>query len=161
MSELRAIIRELLAEELAALRAEALGRLAVEQVAVGTEAELTKFALMVARRAREESGFLAALEAGSVRFVPAAVPVGGLPSPVSAARPLGAATRTDADPSITLVAPAPPAVPELHKGLITERDIAAIEHGEKRLRITKNARMTPLAVDEARRRGIRIERTLA
>jgi hypothetical protein len=52
-------------------------------------------------------------------------------------------------------------VPELRKGLITERDIACVAEGETRLRITKQARLTPLAGDEARRRGIRIERTLS
>ena len=62
---------------------------------------------------------------------------------------------------MTLVTTMPAAVPELRKGLITERDIAAVAEGEVRLRVAKTARLTPLAGDEARRRGIRIERTLA
>jgi hypothetical protein len=55
----------------------------------------------------------------------------------------------------------PPTVPELRKSLVTERDIAAVAQGQTRLRVLKTARLTPLAGDEARRRAIRIERTLA
>jgi hypothetical protein len=62
---------------------------------------------------------------------------------------------------MTLVTTLPARVPELLKGLITERDIAGIAEGETRLRISKTARLTPLAGDEARRRGLRIERTSA
>ncbi len=61
----------------------------------------------------------------------------------------------------TFVTTIPPKVPELSKSLITERDLAAVPNGETRLRITKTALLTPLANDEARRRGIRIERTIA
>jgi hypothetical protein len=54
--------------------------------------------------------------------------------------------------------PAKPAPDGLDKALITERDIAALS-GARVLRIGKGARLTPLARDEARRRGIRIERS--
>lgn len=151
MSDLRALIRDLLSEEIAALRAEILGGAQAERVAVGNEAELTAFALNIARRA-QEPGFTAALEAGRIRYSP----VQAAPAPVPATAP---APRPAAP--VALVATAPPSVPELRKGLITERDIAAVAEGEPRLRITKTARLTPLAGDEARRRGIRIERTLA
>ena len=148
MSDLRALIRELLAEEIAALRAE-IGAAPTERVAVGTEAELTDFALDVVRRAREP-GFLAALEAGRIRFAPA-----GPAAARAALPPMPAAA------AVTLVTTTPPSTPELRKALISERDIAAIAEGETRLRIAKAARLTPLACDEARRRGIRIERTPA
>lgn len=155
MSDLRALIRELLSEEIAALRAEILGGAAVEWVAVGTEAELSDFALNVARRA-QEPGFLSALEAGRIRFAPqAGVNAGGaervqtISAPVPVPQP------------VRLVTTMPARVPEISKGLVTERDIAAIAEGETRLRIAKTARLTPLAGDEARRRGIRIERTSA
>ncbi len=161
MSELRAIIRELLTEELEVLRAELLGRPQAERVSVGTESELTGFAMMIARRARDEPEFMTALEAGRIRFAPAAVPSVGVPHSIASAQTVAVTAPANAPLPTPLVAPSPPPVPELRKRLITERDIAAVEHGEKRLRIIKNARMTPLAADEARRRGIRIERTLA
>ncbi|WP_283179739.1 hypothetical protein [Gemmobacter sp. 24YEA27] len=155
MSELRALIRELLSEEIAALRAEILGGgPATERVEVATGAQLTDFALTIARRA-QEPGFLAGLEAGQIRFAP----VASAPTPV--------AMRDFADPAASappvarLVTTVPAGIPELRKTLVTERDIAAIGEGETRLRITRQARLTPLAGDEARRRGIRIERTLA
>lgn len=160
--ELRAVIRELLVEELAAVRAELSGAPQVERAAVGSEADLTDFALKIARRAQDEPGFVAALEAGRIRFAPLGAPAGQPPHPAAIALPVAAATAPAlATGSVPLVASMPPSVPELRKGLITERDVAAIARGETRLRIAKSARMTPLATDEARRRGIRIERTLA
>jgi len=156
MSDLRALVRELLSEEIAALRAEILGGNAVERVAVGTEAELNDFALNVARRA-QEPGFLSALEAGRIRFAPQAGAAAG--AGVERAQTLSAPPSPPQP--VRLVTTLPAVVPEIRKGLVTERDIAAIAEGETRLRIAKTARLTPLAGDEARRRGIRIERTSA
>jgi hypothetical protein len=159
MSDLRALIRELLSEEIAALRTEALAQSQVERVAAGSEAELTDFALNVAARA-QEPGFLAALQAGRIRFAPVAA--AAIPGPVSSsAAPEAPRASPPRSQPVTLVASNPVPVPELRKGLITERDIAAIAPGETRLRITKTARLTPLACDEVRRRRLRIERTLA
>lgn len=159
MSDLRALIRELLSEEIAALRAEVLGGAAAERVCVGTERELTDFALTVARRV-QEPGFLDALEAGRIRYAPAGAPVEAAPSATPAAG-RGATPSPSAPQPATLVTTVPAPVPELRKGLVTERDIAALGEGDIRLRVARNARLTPLASDEARRRGIRIERTLA
>ncbi|MFC4625569.1 hypothetical protein ACFO1V_10125 [Daeguia caeni] len=161
MGDIRSLIREILAEEIASIRAELLGGPTVEHVSVGTETELTDFALSVLRRA-EDPAFVAAMKAGCIRFRPEAsshilsaapIVVQAAAEPVSRVSP-----RSEPLPFVSTV---PPSVPELRKGLITERDIAAIEEGTTRLRITKQARVTPLAGDEARRRGIRIERTLA
>lgn len=173
MSELRSLIRQILAEEIAGLAgagalAGAFGGPQVERVRAGCEAELTAFALSVLDRA-QEPGFAAALREGRLRFAPedagdgtgngwpgpaSAVPVHAAPAPYRAPMPAHAAP-------VTLVATVPSPVPELRKGLVTERDIAAIAEGESRLRVMKTARITPLAGDEARRRGIRIERILA
>lgn len=152
MNDLRALIRELLSDEIAALRAEMLGGQQVERVRVGSGAALTEFALSVLNRA-QEPGFAAALRDGRLRFEPEGVPSvpvssHALPQPVVV------------QPA-TLVTTVPATVPELRKALITERDIATIAEGETRLRITRTARLTPLAADEARRRRIRIERTAA
>ena len=113
-------------------------------------------AQQIADRANDP-GFVSALRNGRLHFEPvrnvgAHERVGQLPP---------AAMRTPAaKQSEILVTTIPPKVPELSKSLITERDLAAVANGETRLRITKTARLTPLANDEARRRGIRIERTI-
>lgn len=153
MSDLRALIREMLSEEIAAIRSELLGGPQVERVRIGSGADLTEFALSVLRRA-QDPGFAAALREGRIRFEPE-----GAPAPYAA--PVHPAPPPVVAQPATLVTTLPAPVPELRKGLVTERDIAAVAEGETRLRITKTARLTPLAGDEARRRGIRIERTLA
>jgi len=166
MSELRSLIRQILAEEIAGLVPGIVAGPQVERVRVGTEADLTDFALSVLERA-QEPGFAAALREGRIRFAPEgaasfhAAPAYAPPVFASSAERVAPAARREAAQPITLVTTMPAAVPELKKGLITERDIAAIAEGETRLRIGKSARLTPLAGDEARRRGIRIERTLA
>lgn len=181
MSELRSLIRQILAEEIAGLGLGSgnAGGPRVERVRVDCEAQLTDFALQVLERA-QDPGFVAALRDGRLRFAPEMAaghhggPVQAYAAPVHAAPAYAAPAYATAQlhgahslapvqaaQPITLVASVPATVPELRKGLITERDIAAIAEGETRLRIGKKARMTPLAGDEARRRGIRIERTLA
>ncbi|MFC3084881.1 hypothetical protein [Tabrizicola soli] len=154
MTDLRALVRELLSEEIAAIRAELLGGLQVERVRVNSGADLTDFAQSVARRAQDPA-FAAALRDGRLRFELDG-PGCSAPAPAPAAARIPVAAQP-----MALVTTVPAAVPELRKGLITERDIAGIAEGETRLRLTKSARLTPLAGDEARRRGIRIERTLA
>lgn len=161
MSELRSLIRQILAEEIAGLVPGIVAGPQVERVRVGTEADLTDFALSVLERA-QEPGFAAALREGRIRFAPeGAASFHAAPAYAPPAERVAPAARREAAQPITLVTTMPATVPELKKGLITERDIAAIAEGETRLRIGKSARLTPLAGDEARRRGIRIERTLA
>lgn len=156
MNDLRALIRTLLAEELASLRAEMLAQPQAERVRVGSESELTEFALMVARRAQKPE-FLEALEAGRIRFAPEVA----APTPVAKSVSPEPERPQPASQPRSIVSTMPPTVPELRKNLVTERDIAAVAQGETRLRVMKTARLTPLASDEVRRRGIRIERTLA
>ncbi|MDA9448335.1 hypothetical protein [Bradyrhizobium sp. CCBAU 21360] len=152
-NDLRALIRELLSEEIATLRAEMRGAVQEEYVPVGTGADLTEFALSVMRRASDPT-FAAALREGRVRFLPE--PSATQPTFAPTAQPANVAFK--ATPP-TLVTTVPATVPELMKPLITERDIASVAEGETRLRIGKRSRLTPLAGDEARRRGIRIERS--
>jgi hypothetical protein len=45
------------------------------------------------------------------------------------------------------------------KGLISERDIAKLPAGLASVQVSKRVRFTPLAQDELRRRGVKIERT--
>jgi ethanolamine utilization cobalamin adenosyltransferase len=46
----------------------------------------------------------------------------------------------------------------MRKPIITERDVAALPRDQQRLRIDKKSRLTPLAADELRSRGIKVER---
>ncbi len=155
MSDIRALIRELLAEEIATLRAELTAGPRQETVSLTTAAEVTQFALSVLDRAKDP-GFAAALRSGGLQFVPAGA--GAFQAPAYPPAQVQAFVPV-AQPSV-LVTTVPATVPELTKTLITERDIAAIAPGETRLRIGKCSRLTPLAGDEARRRGIRIERNM-
>lgn len=149
MSDIRAIIREILAEEIAALRTgQDFGR-QQETVSVASSQDLTAFALSVLSRASDPA-FAAAIRDGSLSFVP----LEASPPPRSIAMP-----SSVLKPQAALVTTVPPAIAEIGKSLITERDIASIADGASRIRIGKKSRMTPLAIDEARRRGIRVERS--
>lgn len=153
MDDLRSLIRDLLAEEIAAIRAELLtAGPREERVRVDDARSLTDFALSVIKRAAEP-GFAAALQEGRLRFVPADISTFAAGTAAAAAPP-----AVQARPSV-LVTTVPASVPEITKGLVTERDIAKLPPEATRLRIGRLGRLTPLAVDEARRRGIRIERS--
>lgn len=134
MSGIRDEIRAILREEIAALRAEATA--SVERVRVTSTAELNQFARdLIARAASPE--FSRAVAEGRLTFE--------LAGPAIAAPTMVTSTS-------------PVATPTFEKTLITERDIAGLENTTRSLRLAKDSRLTPLARDEARRRGIRIER---
>lgn len=156
MSDIRSLIRELLAEEIAAIRAELMGSAGPreERVRVDDARALTDFALSVLRRAADP-GFVSALQDGRLMFAPAGVPTFA----ASPAMPAAAYAPPPAPQPSVLVTTVPAAVPEVTKSLITERDIAQLAYDTTRLRIGKRSRLTPLAADETRRRGIRIERS--
>lgn len=137
MSGLRDEIRAILREEIAALTANAPAMPVRERVQISSGAELTRFAQDLIARAADPA-FAARVARGEICFDLAEVrPVGG---PIVTGTPA-------------------PAADVLDKPLVTERDIAALGNGARRLRLGKNSRLTPLARDEARRRGIRIERS--
>ncbi|RWI48951.1 MAG: hypothetical protein EOR16_32425 [Mesorhizobium sp.] len=154
--DIRLLIKEILAEELASLRAAFHGDATVERVSVATSAELSRFALSLLDRANEP-GFASALRNGRLRFEP--VLDFGTVARLEQAPAVAMHTPVVKQPK-TLVTTVPAKVPELTKCLITERDLAVVADGETRLRIKKTARLTPLANDELRRRGIKIERTI-
>ena len=138
MSGLRDEIRSILREEIAALKG---GRqsdvLTSEAVRINSNADLTRFAQDLLTRG-QDSAFAARVTQGRYRFE------------LEQHRPIGA-------PSV--LAPAKPKPNALTKTLVTERDIGALGAGTQVLSIGKTSRLTPLARDEARRRGIRIERS--
>ncbi|WP_420558345.1 hypothetical protein [Roseovarius sp.] len=143
MSALRDEIRAILREEIAALRNEAGGMApAREQVRIASGADLTRFAQELVQRAAEP-GFADRVARGELVF--------DLATPMASAAPAAAAP-----PIVT--GPRRAAPDRLDKSLITERDINALSASARSLRIAPSSRLTPLARDEARRRGIRIER---
>jgi hypothetical protein len=137
MSGLRDEIRAILREEIAALRSGgSSGMPTHETVRIANSADLTRFAQNLIARAADPE-FSERVARGELRFeLGMAQSIGG--------------------PIVT--GPAKPAPNVLDKALITERDIAVLD-GARMLRIGKGSRLTPLARDEARRRGIRIERS--
>lgn len=142
MPGLREEIRAILREEFAALRAETAppaGPLpARERVQIGSSADLTRFAQDLLARAAADPGLATRVAQGDLRFE------------LAETRSMGAPLVTGRP------APAPDVIA---KALVTERDIAALTPGARTLRLARASRLTPLARDEARRRGIRIERS--
>ena len=138
MSGLRDEIRAILREEIAALAAgsRALGPTS-ETVRITSNADLTQFAQHVLARARDPE-FATRVAQGAHRFE------------LQQHRPIGA-------PIVSGTAKLKPNA--LTKTLVTERDIGALGAGTQVLSIGKTSRLTPLARDEARRKGIRIERS--
>lgn len=137
MSALRDEIRAILREELAALRNEVAP--APETVRIETSTDLNRFAQDLLERAQNPD-FVAGVRAGTIRFAL----TGGAVAPSAPARPI-------------VTSPSRPVAELLDKKLVTERDIAELQ--SRHIRLPRHSRITPLAQDEARRKGIRIERT--
>lgn len=139
MSGLRDEIRAILREEIAALTAQApvAAGPVRERVQIASSAELNRFVRdLIARAADPE--FAAQVTKGEILFE------------------LAAHVHTTG----SIVSSTPKESPNvIDKPLVTERDIAAMTGGAQTLRLGRTSRLTPLARDEARRRGIRIERS--
>lgn len=142
-AELRALIREVLRDELAAMRPrEPASQFRHEQVAINSDADLAAFvrrvlALGADSRARAE------IEAGRHVFHLSGAGQGAAGGGEAYGR-AGAAAGS--------------AAVSYERGLVGEREIRNLPEGTARLRIGKTVRLTPLAQDELRRRGIKIER---
>lgn len=144
-AELRALIRDVLREELASAGGRAGAPQARhETVAISSDADLAAFvrrilALGADSRARAE------IEGGRHVFHLArggpAAGVGGNEAHERALPRAGAAPVT------------------CERGLVGEREVRNLPEGTGILRIGRTVRLTPLAQDELRRRRIRIERT--
>jgi hypothetical protein len=127
----RAIIREVLAEELQRFKARP--RVREERVSIATDAELAAFVGRLlelskddrARREIEEKRHIFRLAAGE--------PAG------SPAKPTAKAAR-------------------IESGMVSERQIDALPPGTTQVIIGASVRLTPLARDRARARGITLER---
>lgn len=141
MSAIRDEIRAILREELTALLSEHAGP-QVETVQIENSNDLNAFARYLVEQL-SIPGYADKVQSGELRFV--------LEQPVPMARP----RAIPATPALVGASPTPTA-PLLDKKLITEADLAAFGSGP--LQVPAQARVTPLAKDEARRKGIRIER---
>ena len=134
MSDLRALVREVLSEELARLRPKAdtpaRPQATEEVVTLGANADLAAF---VKRLLAMDGRMRADIEAGRHVFR------------------LGAAGGAQTKPGAAAAA-------RFDRGLITERDVARLDAGAGAIQVGGNVRLTPLAVVELRRRAISIER---
>ena len=154
------LIREVLAEELARLRAD----VREERVRIADDSDLAAFArrvLAVAddRPARE------ALESGRLvfRLDPGA---GGATSTAGRDGPMEGRVRGGREPHAIPGAPPTPASTRgpvgrtemIERGLLSERHVDSLPRGTARVRLGRNVKLTPLARDRLRRRGVTIER---
>ena len=132
--DLRSVIRELLAEELAAIQGEAATPgVREEEVSIDTDEALGAFVKRILELAKDDAA-RAEIEQGRHVF-----------RLVNVTRPEGAAPKA---------APA-----RYERGLVTEKDIAKLPAGIEAIEAGKRVRFTPLARDALRRGGIKIERT--
>ena len=141
--DLRGVIRELLAEELAKLRAGAGGHGGTEprppareeQVSIRSDAELAAFVERLVALMKD-AGARAEIESGRRVFRLAH----GASATVPRARAAAPAARFE-------------------RGLVTEREVQALPAGTAELHAGKRVRLTPLAKDLLRARGIVIRRS--
>lgn len=141
MSDLRLLVREILAAELEKIKRDGPAPRGREEiVSISDDAELDAFVKRLMRMIRD-SCLKADIESGRHVF--------------KLARP-GAAPPRPHQP----LAPRPgPAAVKWEGGVITEREIQNLPENLKSLSVGGSARFTPLARDEIRRRNIKVQRT--
>lgn len=139
MAELKEEIRNLLREELSLMKDEfKLSQTAVEQVVIRSNDDLMAFVHNILGRAADAS-FVRQIKDRTLRFE------------LSKQLSMGTDSFTDRNLDNKKYV-------SIDKILITERDIGKLDSAEKAINIWKSSRLTPLARDEIRRRGIKIER---
>ncbi len=172
MSDLRHMIREILTDEIQALRASMGSALQVpvvrEPVAVSSDYELNAFArhmISIADNPAQRAEFLTGrlqftMNAGrsvASQYIPPTVapatapPMVTAPAPSSTPRPM---------PSLQ-PAGATGVRQTFDKGILTEKDVERLPQETRALTLGQTVRLTPLANDELRRRNIKIERKAA
>lgn len=139
--EIRKIIRELLVEEIASINKESvsLDQKTTSEVIVSirTDEDLMKFVKKILNIVKETDGF-SNIENGDIIF--------HLDVPSSANLNSRSCTSH-------------PTSNKIEDGLITEYDIAKLDENITVFQVLKNAKLTPLAKDELRKKGIKMERT--
>ena len=143
MSELRDLVRQILSEELARMGSPSPSPGVTEEtIAIRSSADLNAFALRLLKQAQDDR-LRSRMEAGHHRFILARDE---------------AATGSAHAHQPRAPAPTAPRQAEFRCGLVTEREIAGLAEGTKKLTIGKSVRLTPLARDELSCRGITLER---
>ena len=153
------LIREVLAEELARLRVGT----REERVRIAGDADLAAFAKRMlavaddreAREAFEKGKFVFRLDGGAGADAGSGGAGGGRGRGVREAAAGGAASPPPVAPS----RPAAGHTEVIERGLFSERHAERLPRETARVRLGREVRMTPLARDRLRRRGIAIERT--
>lgn len=143
--DIRAMIREVLREELSArglARPQSAPQIREEGVTLASDADLAAFVRRILTLAND-SRARADVENGRHIFRLAAATTG-----TQAA--VEAYERPQPRPSLAPVS--------FERGLVNEREIRNLPEGTVAVRVGKTVRLTPLAQDELRRRGIKIER---
>jgi hypothetical protein len=140
MSALRDEIRAILREEIAALKGEVSGPV-TETVRINSSSDLNRFAQDILARAASPD-FVTSVTEGRLEF-------------------LLAGTVAVQTPRTIVASPVPMGGMHIDKPLITEADIANLDASTRSVQVPPGSRLTPLANDEARRKGIRIERNKA
>ena len=170
------LIREVLAEELAHLRA----GVREERVRIANDADLAAFAKRVLAMA-DDRGARAAVEHGRLVFrlegsAESAGSAGGSGNTAGAGSNAGGAgsnsagsgrvrggregaVRAASAPRAALVRDLSGHTEVIERGLLSERHVDRLPRETARVRLGPHVRMTPLARDRLRRRGIAIERT--
>jgi len=146
---LASLIREVLAEELARLKPAARAAAPAEEtVRVASDADLQAFARKVLALAADPAK-RAAIEDGRLVF--------RLAGAGAASRP--AAPATSAGPAATAMpAPSADGIVVIERGFVSERQIDRMSGDVRRVVLGKTVKLTPLARDRLRKRGIAIER---
>ena len=139
--EIRKIIRELLVEEIASINKESvsLDQKTTREVIVSirTDEDLMNFVKKILNIVKETDGF-SNIENGDINF--------HLDVPSSANLNSRSCTSH-------------PTSNKIEDVLITEYNIAKLDENITVLQVLKNAKLTPLAKDELRKKGIKMERT--
>ncbi len=145
MSELRLLIREILAEELGHRldTQPSASRVTEEQVSIRSNADLNAFVQRLLEVA-QDGRMRADIEAG--RHVFRLANEGA--AQVQAHQPLVPVSQSHSPI-------------RFERGLVSERDVASLPQDLRRIDVGKSVRFTPLARDELRRRGIKVERTVS
>ncbi len=139
--ELRALIRDVIAAEIAAVKRDAapVAKSAEHQVRIASDADLAAFAKQVLNLAADPAT-RSAIASGSYRFTLE----GGASQAPSSAAATGGATRIDPI--------------RFERGVVTETALLKLPKGTKRLQVGAGVSVTPLARDKASSLGITIER---
>jgi len=148
MADLRAMIRDILAEELARLDHHGALGSHVESVRIDSDQDLTAFVQRILDLASDPHA-REAIAAGHHQFRLA--PRATAHQTVAEAHGQSPARRPNDRGHAT-------GTPRFTSGLLTERHVAALGEEQRNIEITAAVRLTPLARDELRRRGISIRR---